>query len=186
MQASALGVNAAPAAPTPAPAKKNATLNASIIELQKEAQRNLMALEMEEKADPTTEEDDPVDTDEDESTGPVETGEMPPLPLTESTPGPAEKQAPSTPSNLNDEDAKCYSSRYQDIDAMLDPKTHYSTVGIQQGRLGTCAKRLTDYEAQRYLNENPDLQRLFGKKGAASLSQARDHWQTVGYKSPTL
>jgi hypothetical protein len=40
---------------------------------------------------------------------------------------------------------------------MLDPKTHYSTVGIQQGRLGTCAKRLTDYEAQRYLDENPDL-----------------------------
>lgn len=37
MQASALGVNAAPAAPTPAPAKKNATLNASIVELQKEA-----------------------------------------------------------------------------------------------------------------------------------------------------
>lgn len=40
-------------------------------------------------------------------------------------------KTPSTASNLNDEDAKCYSSRYQDIDAMLDPKAHYSTVGIQ-------------------------------------------------------
>jgi len=179
MQASALGVNAAKPAAT-APAKKNSTISASIIALQQEAKRNLEALESEEKDD-----DDPADTDEDESTGPIMTDE-PIIPLTEQTPGPTSAQTPSTPSNLNDEDAKCYSSRYQDIDAMLDPKTHYSTVGIQQGRLGTCARRLTDYEAQRYLNENPDLQRLFGKKGASSLSQARDHWQSVGYKSTTL
>lgn len=103
--------------------------------------------------DPTTEEDDPVDNDEDESTGPIgESGDTPLIPLTEPTPETSGSQTPSTPSNLNDEDAKCYSSRYQDIDAMLDPKTHFSTVGIQQGRLGTCAKRLTDYEAQRYLD----------------------------------
>jgi len=61
-------------------------------------------------------------------------------------------KGPSTSSSLNDEDSKCYSSRYQDIDAMLDPKQHFSSVGITQGRLGTCAKKLTDYEAQRYLN----------------------------------
>ena len=97
--------------------------------------------------DPTTEEDDPVDNDEDEATGPIgESGDVPLIPLTEPTTE-SESKTPSTPSNLNDEDAKCYSSRYQDIDAMLDPKTHFSTVGIQQGRLGTCAKRLTDYEA---------------------------------------
>lgn len=68
-------------------------------------------------------------------------------------------RTPSTTESLNDEDAKCYASRFNDIDAMLDPKTHYATVGIAQGRLGTCARRLTDYEAQRYLNQNPDLQR---------------------------
>jgi len=78
-------------------------------------------------------------------------------------------RTPSTTESLNDEDAKCYASRYNDIDAMLDPKTHYSTTGISQGRLGTCARRLTDYEAQRYLNQNPDLQRQFGLKGPASL-----------------
>ena len=108
-----------------------------------------MALEAEEREgeEPLSEEDDPVDTDEDESSGPIDYEDTPTVTTTESTPESSSKQAPSTPSNLNDEDAKCYSSRYQDIDAMLDPKAHYSTIGIQQGRLGTCAKRLTDYEA---------------------------------------
>jgi len=78
-------------------------------------------------------------------------------------------RTPSTQESLNEEDAKCYASRYNDIDAMLDPKTHYATTGIAQGRLGTCAKKLTDYEAQRYLNQNPNLQRQFGLKGPASL-----------------
>ena len=95
-------------------------------------------------------------------------------------------RTPSTTESLNDEDAKCYASRYNDIDAMLDPKTHYATTGIAQGRLGTCARRLTDYEAQRYLNQNPDLQRQFGTKGPASLEQARQHWQSVGYKNSVL
>lgn len=80
--------------------------------------------------DPTTEEDDPVDNDEDESMGPIDTSDSPLIPLTETAPESSGSQAPSTPSNLNDEDAKCYSSRYQDIDAMLDPKTHFSTTGI--------------------------------------------------------
>lgn len=134
-----------------------------ILAIQEEAQRTLLALEAEEGDDGTdeTNEDDPVDNDEDESTGPI--GELSdPEPGTgvvadAGEPTGSDKQAPSTPANLNDEDAKCYSSRYQDIDAMLDPKTHFTTVGIQQGRLGTCAKRLTDYEAQRYLDQNPDL-----------------------------
>ena len=95
-------------------------------------------------------------------------------------------RTPSTTESLNDEDAKCYASRYNDIDAMLDPKTHYATTGIAQGRLGTCARRLTDYEAQRYLNQNPDLQRQFGTKGPASLEQARQHWQSAGYKNSVL
>jgi hypothetical protein len=51
-------------------------------------------------------------------------------------------KTPSTAESLNDEDAKCYAARYNDI-----PKTHYSTVGIEQGRLGTCAKKLTNQQA---------------------------------------
>lgn len=86
-------------------------------------------------------------------------------------------KTPSTAESLNDEDAKCYAARYNDIDAMLDPKTHYSTVGIEQGRLGTCAKKLTNQQAQKYLDNNPDLQRQFGNRGAASLEQAKEHWQ---------
>jgi hypothetical protein len=35
--------------------------------------------------------------------------------------------------------------------------THYATVGVSQGRLGTCAKALTDYEAQTYLETFPEL-----------------------------
>lgn len=38
---------------------------------------------------------------------------------------------PSTADSLNDEDAKCYASRYNDIEAMLDAKTHFSTVGVE-------------------------------------------------------
>jgi hypothetical protein len=95
-------------------------------------------------------------------------------------------KTPSTAESLNDEDAKCYAARYNDIDAMLDPKTHYSTVGIEQGRLGTCAKKLTNQQAQKYLDNNPDLQRQFGNKGAASLEQAKEHWQTTGYKNSAL
>lgn len=95
-------------------------------------------------------------------------------------------KSPSTQESLNDEDAKCYASRYNDIDAMLDPKAHYTTTGIAQGRLGTCARRLTEYEAQRYLDMNPELQRQFGGKGPASIEQAREHWQTTGYKNTVL
>lgn len=95
-------------------------------------------------------------------------------------------KTPSTAESLNDEDAKCYAARYNDIDAMLDPKTHYSTVGIEQGRLGTCAKKLTTQQAQKYLDNNPDLQRQFGNRGQASLEQAKEHWQTTGYKNSAL
>ena len=75
----------------------------------------------------------------------------------------------SSESSLNDDDARCYSARYQDIDALLDPKAHYGSTGLQQGRLGTCAKRLTDYEALRYLGQNPEISRQFGRSGASAI-----------------
>lgn len=167
--------------------------NATIEELQEEARHNLMELaDMEEldaeDADPGADaeeekEDDDADGDEETTTDAPES--TPAVGAAAEETGEATK-TPSTASSINDDDAKCYSSRYQDIDALLDPKQHFSTVGIQQGRLGTCAKRLTDYEAQRYLYQNPDLQRMFGKTGASSLAQAREHWQATGYKNTAL
>lgn len=93
-------------------------------------------------------------------------------------------QQQSSASALNDDDARCYSARYQDIDALLDPKAHFATTGLQQGRLGTCAKRLTDYEAMRYLSQNPEISRQFGRSGASAIEQAKAHWRKGGYKNP--
>ena len=47
---------------------------------------------------------------------------------------------------LSDNDQRCYSARYSDLKGAA-ALTHYATVGVSQGRLGTCAKALTDYEA---------------------------------------
>ena len=47
---------------------------------------------------------------------------------------------------LSDNDQRCYSSRFSDLKG-ANALTHYATVGVNQGRLGTCAKSLTDYEA---------------------------------------
>lgn len=97
--------------------------------------------------------DDPVDEEAEADADATDENNIPEPPLpagntreieARESPG---AQAPSTPASINSEDAKCYASRYQDIDALLDPKSHYATVGIQQGRLGTCARRLTDIEA---------------------------------------
>ena len=126
--------------------------------MQKEAALRLAALEHGDDDD-----DDDVDTDE-----PLEDVLDPPAEPVEIA-GSAPEVTPSSIANINDEDAKCYASRYQDIDAALDPKAHFSTVGVQQGRLGTCAKRLSDYEARRYLEQNPLLQRLYGRTGPSSL-----------------
>ena len=167
----------------------NATLTKidnALADIQEESRRNLLSLETQITEDPVDDEAeaDADATDEQNMPDPVVGGGSNPGEAVANT-DPI-NQPPSTPANLNDEDAKCYSSRYQDIDALLDPKSHYATVGIQQGRLGTCAKRLTDIEAQRYINQNPDLQRMFGRGGPGSLQQARDHWQSVGYKSTAL
>ena len=59
--------------------------------------------------------------------------------------------------------------------------THYATVGVPQGRLGTCAKALTDYEAQTYLESFPELAQKFGRDTRGALESARKHYSTVGY-----
>jgi hypothetical protein len=133
--------------------------------------------------------EDPVDEEAEADADATDENNIPEPPMAvttrESNPGSA-VTTPSTPASINDEDAKCYSSRYQDIDALLDPKSHYATTGIQQGRLGTCARRLTDIEAKRYLDNNPDLQRQYGRSGPGALNAGREHWQNIGYKNTAM
>lgn len=66
-----------------------------------------------------------------------------------------EDDSSSTPL-LSDNDQRCYSARFSDLKGATS-LTHYATVGVSQGRLGTCAKALTDYEAQTYLETFPEL-----------------------------
>jgi hypothetical protein len=54
---------------------------------------------------------------------------------------------------------------------------------MNEGRLATCARELTDYEAQDYLNTFPDLQAKFGRGGKVALDRAREHYQKEGYLS---
>lgn len=83
---------------------------------------------------------------------------------------------------MDEAEAKCYSARYTDINATVDPKAHWNTIGKAEGRLGACAKKLTQFEAQRYLNMNPDLQKQFGRTGGDARNKANKHYMTTGYK----
>jgi hypothetical protein len=77
-------------------------------------------------------------------------------------------------------------SRYPDILAAFGmlPKPlvavakHYQDFGIFEGRNKFCAPRITDQEAQCYLNRYPDLQTTFGKD---SWVQAKKHWGEFGF-----
>ena len=47
---------------------------------------------------------------------------------------------------------------------------------MNEGRLATCARDLTDYEAQEYLNTFPELQAKFGRGGKVALERAKEHY----------
>lgn len=66
------------------------------------------------------------------------------------------KEEKSATPLLSDNDQRCYAARYSDLKGAA-ALTHYATVGVSQGRLGTCAKSLTDFEAQTYLETFPEL-----------------------------
>jgi len=57
---------------------------------------------------------------------------------------------------MTDNDAACYSSRYSDLKGK-NAKEHFKITGDKQGRLETCARELSDYEALSYLNMFPEL-----------------------------
>lgn len=90
------------------------------------------------------------------------------------------KEETSTAPLLGENDQRCYSARFSDLKG-ASSLTHYATVGVAQGRLGTCAKSLTDYEAQTYLETFPELSQKFGRDTKASWDAARKHYEEVGY-----
>ena len=47
---------------------------------------------------------------------------------------------------MSDYDVECYAHRYSDLEGM-EPREHFISIGKKQGRLGTCGRNLTDYEA---------------------------------------
>jgi hypothetical protein len=90
------------------------------------------------------------------------------------------KDEKNTSPLLSENDARCYAARYSDLKG-ASSLTHYATVGVPQGRLGTCAKSLTDYEAETYLESFPELAQKFGKENKGALDGARKHYEEVGY-----
>ena len=91
-----------------------------------------------------------------------------------------QKEEKSSTPLLSDNDQRCYAARFSDLKGAA-PLTHYATVGVSQGRLGTCAKELTNYEAQTYLETFPELSQKFGRDTKASWDQARKHFEEIGY-----
>ena len=57
---------------------------------------------------------------------------------------------------MTDEEAACYAKRYSDLGKM-NAREHYVKVGIDQGRIKTCARELTEYETMTYIRRNPTV-----------------------------
>jgi len=91
----------------------------------------------------------------------------------------AKEEKSSTPL-LSDNNARCYAARYSDLKGAAS-LTHYATVGVSQGRLGNCAKELTNYEAQTYLETFPELSQKMGRDSKGAWDQARKHFEEIGY-----
>lgn len=71
------------------------------------------------------------------------------------------------PDGMTEKDEKCYEGRFADLQGKHG-RQHFQDLGSDQGRLRWCAKNLTDYQTQRYIDGNPDLQHAFGRRGRAS------------------
>lgn len=56
----------------------------------------------------------------------------------------------NSPDGMTDADVKCYEKRFSDL-GKLKGREHYQEIGEEQGRLNTCAKNLTNYQALYYL-----------------------------------
>jgi len=67
---------------------------------------------------------------------------------------------------MTDGDAMCYGTRYNDLKEK-PAREHFKLTGEAQGRLASCARRLSDYEAETYLHTFPELQAKFGDGASA-------------------
>jgi hypothetical protein len=90
------------------------------------------------------------------------------------------KLSSKAPDGMTEADEKCYEARYGDLNG-LPGRRHFQDVGSAEGRLRTCASNLTEYQTQKYLDQYPDLQHAFGRKGRAPNALARDHWTDYGF-----
>jgi hypothetical protein len=67
---------------------------------------------------------------------------------------------------MTDADAACYASRYSDLKDK-PAREHFRLKGDAEGRLSTCARELSEYEALTYLHTFPELQQKFGDGASA-------------------
>ena len=87
------------------------------------------------------------------------------------------------------DEAKCYIERYHDsqLEGNKDQNQvskateHFKRVGRNEGRITSCAYRITQQQAQCYLNRYQDLQRAFGQR-KNSWKKAMKHWIEFGFK----
>lgn len=82
-------------------------------------------------------------------------------------------------------DEECYSKRYGDIPKTMTGRMHYQEIGSDQGRLPSCARNLTEYEAQRYIDNSPVLQATIGRSGSAARALSRNYFLDHGHKNAT-
>lgn len=81
---------------------------------------------------------------------------------------------------MSEADVKCYEKRYSDVKG--DARAHFMDIGLDTGRIGTCADELTDYEAQGLIDKKPFLQRAYGKSSNYALTMARQWYTDIGFK----
>jgi len=83
------------------------------------------------------------------------------------------------PGGMSDADVACYSGRYGDVTG--DARQHYMNVGQAEGRNPNCAANITDYQAQKYIDRNPDLQYAFGRSGKFAKISSRQNYTDFGF-----
>ena len=80
---------------------------------------------------------------------------------------------------MSDADVECYKKRYSDVEG--DAREHYANIGEKQGRNPNCGIELTLYQAQKYIDRNPDLQNMYGVGGKFAQQKAIENYTDWGY-----
>jgi hypothetical protein len=94
--------------------------------------------------------------------------------------------------DMTDEGARCYIDRYPDLemfnthfepaaDPLARAKMHWLEFGKEEGRNPWCAPKITEQQANCYLENYPDLQQAFGTDFEKAKEKAIAHWNTFGF-----